>query len=244
MALQQQQRLTSQIQQQQEQHERDVAALREKLQEQQKRGEQHSRSPEALIILEQLNDNALKQLASAMEMGAESQGEGKDSWQYRLFTKSSAEVMEKLANVPLAGRIADKLSAAGIIGEYVNQLAHIHAPGVTEVDRARPIIAALKDKIQHDVQIYHSFRGILLSFGADSDTALHYLPEKGKIWFLACIILAYYYSSSEQGGYLWRFCIRKVSIALRVIVESLQKLFSTHYSEYLTISAVYRIIMH
>ena len=106
-------------------------------------------------------------------------GPGKDTWEYIVFTKSSAEVMEKLANVPLAGRIADKLSAAGTIGEYVKQLAHIHAPGVTEVDRVRPIIAALKDKIQQDVQIYHHFRGILLSLGADADTALYYLPEKG-----------------------------------------------------------------
>ena len=108
--------------------------------------------------------------------------------------------MEKLANVPLAGRIADKLSAAGTIGEYVKRLAHIHAPGVTEVDRVRPIIAALKDKIQQDVQIYHHFRGVLLSLGADADTALYYLPEKGidgthfftlmivfKLWHCCCM---------------------------------------------------------
>ena len=178
MALKQQQRLTSQILQQEEQHKREVSALQEKLQQQRKRDEQHSRSPEALKSLEQLS-NAIEQLASAIKMGAESQGKRKDTWEYKVFTKSSAEVMEKLANVPLAGRIADKLSAAGTIGEYVKRLAHIHAPGVTEVDRVRPIIAALKDKIQQDVQIYHHFRGILLSLGADADTTLYYLPEKG-----------------------------------------------------------------
>ena len=120
--------------------------------------------------------------------------------------------MEKLANVPLAGRIADKLSAAGTIGEYVKRLAHIHAPGVTEVDRVRPIIAALKDKIQQDVQIYHHFRGVLLSLGADADTALYYLPEKGidgthsftpmfvyKLWkYLALLLYAYSYHRSNS----------------------------------------------
>ena len=181
MALQQQQRLTSQILQQEEQHKREVTALREDLQEQRKQDEQHSSGAEAFKTLEQLSDDALKHVASAIEIGTEYRGKGKDTWEYKAFTISSAEVMEKLSRVPLAGRIADKLSAAGTIGEYVKQLAYIHAPGVTEVDRIRPIIATLKDKIQQDVQIYHHFRGILLSLGADADTALHYLPEEGKV---------------------------------------------------------------
>ncbi len=62
MALQHQQQLTSQIQQQEEQHEHEVAALREKVHVQQKRDEQHSSSPELLDSLKQISDYALKQL--------------------------------------------------------------------------------------------------------------------------------------------------------------------------------------
>ena len=101
-----------------------------------------------------------------------------------MFTKNSAEIMEKLANVSLAARIADKLYADGIIGNDVKQRAYIHAPDVTEIDRVRPIITALKDKIWQNVQIYHRFRDILeSSFPSDAETALYYMPEKGKlIW--------------------------------------------------------------
>ena len=67
MALQQQQRLTSQILQQEERHNRDIAALQEELQEQRKQDEQYSRNPEALKCL---SDNALKQLAS-LSLGAD-----------------------------------------------------------------------------------------------------------------------------------------------------------------------------
>ena len=104
------------------------------------------------------------------------------TWEYKAFTKNSAEIMEKLANVLLAARIADKLYADGIIGNDVKQRAHIHAPDVTEIDRVRPIITALKDKIWQNVQIYHRFRGILeSSFPSDAETALSYIPEEGKM---------------------------------------------------------------
>ena len=97
-----------------------------------------------------------------------------------MFSKKSAEIMESLANVPLAARIADKLYADHIIGNDVKQRAHIYA-GFTEIDRVRPIITALMDKIRQNAQLYHSFRGILVSFEPDTETALYYMPENGKI---------------------------------------------------------------
>ena len=113
----------------------------------------------------------------------------------------SADIIEKLANVNLAGTMADKLSAAGILGQSVTQHAYIHAPNVTEAGRVRPIIAALKDKIEQNAQIYHDFRGILQLLGSDADTALHYMPGKGKIiltcwhqYLVICELLLYIYS--------------------------------------------------
>ena len=57
---------------------------------------------------------------------------------------------------------------------------HIYA-GFTEIDGVRPIITALMDKIRQNAQLYHSFRGILVYFEPDTDTALYYMPENGKI---------------------------------------------------------------
>ena len=121
-----------------------------------------------------------KPLSSELQLSSPEDG----TWEYKVFYKNSAEIMEKLANVPLAARIADKLYAGGIIGNDVKQRACIHAPDVTEIDRVRPIITALKDKIWQNVQIYHRFRDILeSSFPSDAETALYYMPEKGKlIW--------------------------------------------------------------
>ena len=81
----------------------------------------------------------------------------------------------------LAGRLADELNAAGILGQSVTEQAINFGPNVTETSRVRPIITALKDKIEHNAQIYHDFRGILQSLGADADTALHYMPKEGKL---------------------------------------------------------------
>ena len=111
-------------------------------------------------------------------------GPGKNSWEYRVFTENSSEIVDKLATVRLAGRVADKLSAAGIIGQSVTELAHNYGPGITETSRVRDIITALKDKIQLDARRYHDIRTVLLSLGADADTALHYMPEKGKVIIL------------------------------------------------------------
>ena len=106
--------------------------------------------------------------------------EEEDTWEYKTFTHNSANIVEKLSSVPLAAVIADKLLAAGIIGHTVREHAHIHAVGVIEMDRLRPMFTALEGKIKQNVQYYHNFRGILLSLGADADTALHYMPEKGN----------------------------------------------------------------
>ena len=103
------------------------------------------------------------------------------TWEYKIFAKNSAEIIDTLANVKLAGRIADKLSAARIIGPSIRHDAINYGPGVTEVHRIRPIIIALEDKIQQNAQTYHQFRGILLSLGADAETALFYMPKKGKL---------------------------------------------------------------
>ena len=108
-------------------------------------------------------------------------GPGKDTWECRIFTENSPEIIDKLANVMLAGRIADKLSAAGVIGKSVTELAHNYGPCITETSRVRDIITALKDKIQLDARMYHAFRDILLSLGPDTETALYYMPEKGKV---------------------------------------------------------------
>ena len=88
-----------------------------------------------------------------------------------------------LAGVNLAGRIADKLSAASIIGKSVTEDAQSYGPGVNETRRVRCIITAIKDKIKLDAQRYHDFREILVSIGPDAETALHYMPEKGKPLF-------------------------------------------------------------
>ena len=103
------------------------------------------------------------------------------TWEYKVFAKNSAEIIDTLANVNLAGRIADKLSAAHIIGQSIRHDATTYGPGVTEVHRIRPIIIALEDKIRQNAQTYHQFRGILLSLGADAETALYYMPEEGKL---------------------------------------------------------------
>ena len=102
------------------------------------------------------------------------------TWQYRVFAENSAEIIDKLANVNLAGRIADKLSAARIVGQSVCRGATTYGPGVTEVERIRPIVTALKDKIQQNAQAYHQFRGVLVSLGPDAETSLYYMPEKGR----------------------------------------------------------------
>ena len=62
MALQHQQRLSTQILEQEEQHEREVAVLREKVQVQWHQDRQHTSSPEAFKILKEISDIALKQL--------------------------------------------------------------------------------------------------------------------------------------------------------------------------------------
>ena len=116
-------------------------------------------------------------------------GPGKNSWEYRVFTENSSEIVDKLATVRLAGRVADKLSAAGIIGKSVTELAHNYGPGITETSRVRDIITVLKDKIQLDARRYHDFRKVLLSLDADADTALHYMPEKGGVIFLVNLSL-------------------------------------------------------
>ena len=80
MAQQQQQQLMSQILQQEERYKHDVSALREELQKQQKQDEQYSRthlSHGTLKCLGHLRDNALKQLASVIEMDIESNMKGK-----------------------------------------------------------------------------------------------------------------------------------------------------------------------
>ena len=86
----------------------------------------------------------------------------------------------------LAAKVAGKLNAAGIIGDAVTAHVYSHGPGITETSRLQHIITALKDKIQLDAQRYHDFRQILVSLGADADTALHYMPEKGKAIFVNC----------------------------------------------------------
>ena len=108
-------------------------------------------------------------------------GPGKDTWEYRVFRENSPEIVDKLATVKLAYRVANKLSAAGIVGKYVTELAQNYGPGITETTRVGHIITALQDKIQLDARRYHNFRKVLLSLGADADTALHYMPEKGKM---------------------------------------------------------------
>ena len=102
------------------------------------------------------------------------------TWEYKVFAKNSADIIDKLVNVKLAGRLADKLSAARMIGPTTTQRAYISGPDVTEAHRIRPIIIALKDKIQQNAQKYHQFRDILLSLGADTETALYCMPERGK----------------------------------------------------------------
>ena len=106
---------------------------------------------------------------------------GKETWECKVFRKNSAEIIDKLAHVKLARRVADKLNAARIIGENITELAYNAGPGVVESDRVRPMIDALKDQIQQNPGKYHEFRSILLSFGADAETALYYMPEKGKL---------------------------------------------------------------
>ena len=100
-----------------------------------------------------------------------------------MFTENLFEIVDKLATIRLAGRVADKLSAAGIIGKSVFEFAHNYDPGITETSRVRDIVTALKDKIQLDARRYHDFRKILASLGADADTALCYMPEKGNAIF-------------------------------------------------------------
>ena len=112
---------------------------------------------------------------------------GKDTWEYKVFLKNSAEIIAKLATAQLAGSLADKLRAASIIGDRITKHAHNFGPGVLDDDRVRPMIDALKDQIQQNPGKYHEFRSILLSFGADAETALYYMPEKGK---LTLIIMA------------------------------------------------------
>ena len=108
-------------------------------------------------------------------------GPGKDTWEYKIFIENSPEIVDKLAHVKLAARVADKLSAASIIGKSVAELAYNYGPGITETSRVRDIITALKDTIQLDTRRYHNFRDILLSLGADAETALYYMPEKGEV---------------------------------------------------------------
>ena len=70
----------SQILQQEERYKCDVATLREELQKEQKEDEEPSGtqlSHGTIKCLEQLNDNALKQLASVIEMDIESNVKGK-----------------------------------------------------------------------------------------------------------------------------------------------------------------------
>ena len=68
-----------------------------------------------------------------------------------------------------------------MIGQTTTRRAYVAGPDVTEAHRIRPIIIALKDKIQQNAQKYHQFRDILLSLGADAETALYYMPERGKL---------------------------------------------------------------
>ena len=81
----------------------------------------------------------------------------------------------------LAARVASKLSAAGILGESVTEHVDNYGPGVTERSRLQHIITALKDKIQLDARRYHDFREILVSLGADTETALPYMPKEGIV---------------------------------------------------------------
>ena len=104
-----------------------------------------------------------------------------NTWEYKVFTQNSAEIIDKLAHVKLARRVADKLNADRIIGENVTDLAYNTGPGVVESDRVRPMIDALKDQIQLNHRRYHEFRDILLSLGPDAETALHFIPGKGKL---------------------------------------------------------------
>ena len=128
---------------------------------------------------------------------------GNDTWEYKVFVSNSAEIVDMLANVRLAGRVADKLSAAGIIGKSVTELAHNYGIGITETSRVRHIITVLKDMIQLNPRRYHEFRDILLSLGADTETALHYMPKTGKVIcdqlvcvFVERIILRKYFNTA------------------------------------------------
>ena len=134
------------------------------------------------------------QLPSALQLPSP----GKDTWEYKTFKKHSADITEQLAAVKLAGTLSDKLSVHGILGQSVMEQAGIYGPRVTETGRVRPIIAALKDKIEQNAEVYHDFRGILQSLGADADTALHCMPGKGKMilahWHsVICELLLYFY---------------------------------------------------
>ena len=102
-----------------------------------------------------------------------------------MFSGNSAEIVDKLANVRLADRVASKLSAAGIIGESVTEHVYNYGPGITERSRLQHIITALKDKIQLDARRYHEFRNVLLSLGPDTEAAIHYMPETGKVYFMS-----------------------------------------------------------
>ncbi len=80
----------------------------------------------------------------------------------------------------VAAKIASKLNAAGIIGDSITKHVYNYGPWITERFRLQHIIAALKDKIHLDAQKYYYFRDVILSLGADADTALPFLPENDK----------------------------------------------------------------
>ena len=90
------------------------------------------------------------------------------------------DIIDQLATAQLAGSLADKLRAASLIGDHIAKYAHHYAPRVLEEDRIRPMIDVLINQIEQNPGKYHEFRTHLLSFGADAETAIYYMPEKGK----------------------------------------------------------------
>ena len=90
--------------------------------------------------------------------------------------KNMAEIIEKLAEFKLSGKMAYKLRAAKLIGNDIKDLATNTGPSVTEPMRIRAIIDSIVARVEMDAQRYHDFRTTLLEDADSEAVVLRYLP--------------------------------------------------------------------
>ena len=109
---------------------------------------------------------------------------GKDTWEYETFFENQDELADQLADTPgITVSLSNELYARQMIEMVVRDEANTHGPGITEIMRVKPILAAVLKKIEINPKRYDEFRATMLSpnVGVDSDVVDRFVPEKGVV---------------------------------------------------------------